>query len=101
MKYMSIDRSNFYEVFSDINSIARDAFEDYFDVNGNYLEITESELNQFIKEMNECFEIIKTRLLQGYENAEAAKEEAWNALEKIAERRGFPADELLEAMRDF
>lgn len=100
MKYMSIDRSNFDEVFSDINSIARDAFEDYFDFNENYLEITESELNQFIKEMNECFEIIKTRLLQGYEDAEAAKEEARNALEKIAERRGFSVDELIEFIQE-
>lgn len=101
MKYMTVDNTNFDEVFSDINSIARVAFEDYFDqFDENYLEITEAKLNQFIEEMNECFEIIKARLLQGYEDAEAAKEEARNALEKIAERRGFAIDDLMEALRE-
>lgn len=101
MKYMIVDNTNFDEVFSDMNSIARVAFEDYFDqFDENYLDITESRLNQFIKEMNECFEIIKMRLLQGYEDAEAAKEEARNALEKIAERRGFSVDELIEAIQE-
>lgn len=101
MKYMIVDNTNFDEVFSDINSIARVAFEDYFDqFDENYLEITESKLNQFIEEMNEGFEIIKMRLLQGYEDTEAAKEEARNALEKIAERRGFAIDDLMEALRE-
>lgn len=101
MKYMIVDNTNFDEVFSDINSIARVAFEDYFDqFDENYLEITEAKLNQFIEEMNECFEIIKTKLLQGYEDAEAAKEEAKDALEKISERRGFAIDDLMEALRE-
>lgn len=101
MKYMIVDSTNFDEVFSDINSIARVAFEDYFDqFDENYLEITESRLDHFIEEMNECFEIIKTKLLQGYEDAEAAKEEAKDALEKISERRGFAIDDLMEALRE-
>lgn len=101
MKYMIVDNTNFDEVFSDINSIARAAFEDYFDqFDENYLEITEAKLNQFIEEMNECFEIIKTRLLGASRDAEAAKEKAMDALEKIADQTGFSIDELIEAVQE-
>ena len=42
MKYTVIDRTNFDEVFSDVDSIARAAFEDYFDqFDENYLIIIE------------------------------------------------------------
>lgn len=101
MKYMTVDNTNFDEVFSDVNSIARVAFEDYFDqFDENYLEITEAKLNQFIEEMNDAFRIIKLRLLLGSKKAEAAKEKAMDALEKIADQTGFSVDELIEAIRE-
>lgn len=101
MKYMTVDSTNFDEVFSDINSIARVAFEDYFDqFDENYLEITEAKLNQFIEEMNGCFHVIKIRLLVAHRHVENAKEKAMDALEKIAEQTGFSVDELIEAIRE-
>lgn len=101
MKYMIVDNTNFDEVFSGINSIARVAFEDYFDqFDENYLEITEAKLNQFIEEMNNDFKIIKLRLLGASRDAEAAKEKAMDALEKIADQTGFSIDELIEAVQE-
>lgn len=101
MKYMTVDNTNFDEVFSDVNSIARVAFEDYFDqFDENYLEITEAKLNQFIEEMNDAFKTIKLRLLLGARKAETAKEKAMDALEKIADQTGFSIDELIEAIRE-
>lgn len=94
MKYMIVDNTNFDEVFSDVNSIARVAFEDYFDqFDENYLSKTES-----VYRRNE--QRFKLRLLGASRDAEAAKEKAMGALEKIAEQTGFSVEELIEAVQE-
>lgn len=96
-----VNYDNFDEVFENVNLSARAAFVEYFNGYGNnYLEIEEEDLDTFIEVMNENLNLIKRGILKQKRNYKNALNEAFGALNKIAQNFEMSTEELVEALYD-
>lgn len=92
---------NFDEVFENVNLSARAAFVEYFNGYGNnYLEIEEEDLDTFIEVMNENLSLIKRGILKQKRNYQNALNEAFGALNKIAQNFEMSTEDLVEALHN-
>lgn len=92
---------NFDEVFENVNLSARAAFVEYFNGYGNnYLEIEEEDLDTFIEVMNENLNLIKRGILKQKRNYKNALNEAFGALNKIAQNFEMSTEDLVEALHN-
>ena len=92
---------NFDITFENVSFAAREAFVEYFKgYDNNYLEIEEEDLNTFIEVMNESLNLMKEELLKQQRNYKNALNEAFGALNKIAQNFEMSTEDLVEAVHD-
>lgn len=96
-----INCDNFDKVFENVSLAARMAFVEYFNgYDNNYLEIEEEDLDTFIEVMNESLNLMKEELLKQQRNYKSALNEAFGALNKIAQNFEMSMEDLVEALHD-
>ena len=96
-----INCDNFDKVFENVSLAARVAFVEYFNgYDNNYLEIEEEDLDTFIEVMNESLNTIKEELVKQKRNYKSALNEAFSALNKIAQNFEMSMEDLVEAAHD-
>lgn len=92
---------NFDKVFENVSLAARVAFVEYFNgYDNNYLEIEEEDLDTFIEVMNENLNLIKRGILKQKRNYKNALNEAFGALNKIAQNFEMSTEDLVEALHN-